>query len=157
MLIQIIPSPFSFGCMLSNTFRRKARYSRGSASVPVPTDSLCPQYGGLVTTMSILLSGSLGIRSRQSPRYTSVLPTGISLGTGASSATVFLSCNCSHDLVWPSVLSEPAYISHTTPSPSPSLALGTIAFGNPPPPPLLPCTLSSPVASASSQEPYTGV
>ena len=48
-----------------------------------------------------------------------------------------------------------AYISQTIPSPSPSLALGTIAFGNPWPPPWLPCTLSSSASSASSHDPYT--
>ena len=45
--------------------------------------------------------------------------------------------------------------SHTTPSSSPSRADGTIAFGNPSPLPLVPCTRSSPAASASSQDPYT--
>ena len=47
--------------------------------------------------------------------------------------------------------------SQTTPSPSPSRALGTIAFGNPLPPPTLPCTLDSPASTASSHDPYTGV
>ena len=45
--------------------------------------------------------------------------------------------------------------SHTIPSPSPSLALGTISFGNPLPPPTPPCTLDSPASTASSQDPYT--
>ena len=44
------------------------------------------------------------------------------------------------------------YLSHTTPSPS--LALGTIHFGKPLPPPLLPCTRRSPAAWAASQESY---
>ena len=43
--------------------------------------------------------------------------------------------------------------SQTTPSPSPSRALGTISFGNPLPPPTLPCTLDSPASTASSHDP----
>ena len=46
------------------------------------------------------------------------------------------------------------HFSHTTPSPSPSLALGTIHLENPLPPPLLPCTRRSPAAWAASQLAY---
>ncbi len=46
------------------------------------------------------------------------------------------------------------HLSHTTPSPSPSLALGTIHFGKPLPLPLLPCTRACPAAGASSQKLY---
>ena len=48
-----------------------------------------------------------------------------------------------------------AYCSHTTPSLSPSRALGTIAWGNPFPSPLLPWTRCSPAAAAPSQDRYT--
>ena len=44
--------------------------------------------------------------------------------------------------------------SHTTPSPSPSRALGTLAAGNPRPDPLPPWTRGLPAATASSQEAY---
>ena len=44
--------------------------------------------------------------------------------------------------------------SHTTPSPSPSRADGTMALGNPRPVPLLPCTRGSPAAEAASQDSY---
>lgn len=47
------------------------------------------------------------------------------------------------------------YRSHTTPSPSPSRALGTIALGKPLPFPWLPKTRSSPAATASSQDLWT--
>ena len=50
------------------------------------------------------------------------------------------------------VLSCSDHLSHTTPSPSPSLALGTIHSGKPLPLPLLPCTRVSPAACAASQE-----
>ena len=46
------------------------------------------------------------------------------------------------------------HLSHTTQSPSPPFALGTIQLGNPLPPPLLPCMRVSPVAGAASQELY---
>ena len=51
-------------------------------------------------------------------------------------------------------LSFSDHLSHTTPSPSPSLALGTIHLGKPLPLPLLPCTRVSPAACAASQELY---
>ena len=47
--------------------------------------------------------------------------------------------------------------SQTTPSPSPSRALGTISFGNPLPPPALPWTLDSPASTASSHDSYMEV
>ena len=50
------------------------------------------------------------------------------------------------------VLSCSVHLSHTTPSPSPSLALGTIHLGKPLPLPLLPGTRVSPAACAASQE-----
>ena len=52
------------------------------------------------------------------------------------------------------VLSFSDHLSHTTPSPSPSLALGTIHLGKPLPLPLLPWTRVSPAACAASQELY---
>ena len=53
------------------------------------------------------------------------------------------------------MLPWPGHLSHTTPSPSPSRALGTIFAGNPRPPPWLPCTRVSPASSAASHDPYT--
>ena len=49
---------------------------------------------------------------------------------------------------------SPGHFSHTTPSPSPSLALGTIHLGKPLPLPLLPCMRVAPAACAASQELY---
>ena len=51
-----------------------------------------------------------------------------------------------------SAVNLPPHRSHTTPSPSPSRALGTIAAANPRPLPWLPRTLSSPASAASSHE-----
>ena len=44
--------------------------------------------------------------------------------------------------------------SHTTPSPSPSRADGTMALENPHPVPLLPCTRDSPASEAASHDLY---
>ena len=59
-----------------------------------------------------------------------------------------------HQFVWRRFTSADwltIYFSQTTPSPLPSRALGTIDFGKPLPPPLLPCTRRSPAACVASR------
>src|SRR5450755_1777951 len=72
MLIHSTPWGFTLGSSAMKAPASPATYRRGSASTPLPADVRWPQYGGLLTTTSMLSSGSAGISARQSPSTTAL-------------------------------------------------------------------------------------
>src|ERR1035437_445264 len=72
MLIHSTPWGFPLGSSAMKAPASSATYRRGSASTPLPADIRWTQYGGLLTTTSMLSSGRAGISARQSPSTTAL-------------------------------------------------------------------------------------